>query len=305
MQLLFCYNPEMRKVPEPRYEAEVDAARELGFVCHLMGFEDFIDGREERALQFVTSGKSDSLLYRGWMFKESEYRRLQAVLGERGFILFTSPEAYAEAHYFPNYYGKIKGMTPKAAWAEGKDLATAWRIARSLGEGPWILKDYVKSAKQRWESACFIPRGAERTTFEEVCRNFIDYQGERFERGLVFKQFIPLARLGETAYGYPLCEEYRLFFFKRRLLAAAPYDRQGGNEKHFSEFEEIAGRFSNEFIAIDVAKTEKGDWLILEVGDGGVSLLPPLLTPQAFYQALKDRIKGTEQSLDGNVPVGK
>jgi ATP-grasp domain, R2K clade family 3 len=289
MQLLFCYNPEMRKVPEPRYEPEVDAARDLGLVCHLMGFEDFIDGREERALQFLPPGQGVALLYRGWMFKEAEYRRLQTALRERGYALFTSPDAYAEAHYFPNCYRKIVGLTPPAAWTEGTDLSTAWRIARSLGGGPWIVKDHVKSAKQRWESACFIPRGADRATFEEVCRNLIEYQGERFERGLVFKQFVPLARLGESPDGYPLCEEYRLFFFRRRLLAAAPYDREGGKESDFARFEEVACRFLSEFITIDVAKAASGDWLILEVGDGGVSLLPPRLAPTAFYQALRDR----------------
>jgi len=295
MQLLFCYNPEMRKVPEPRYEPEVDAARDLNFVCHLMGFEDFIDGREERALRFVPPGNGATLLYRGWMFKESEYRRLQASLLERGYVLFTNPEAHAEAHYFPNCYRKIADLTPRAVWTEEKELATAWRLAQSLGDGPWIVKDHVKSAKQRWESACFIPRAANRKTFEEICRNLIAYQGERFERGLVFKQFVPLARLGESAYGYPLCEEYRLFFFKRRLLAAAPYDRQGDNEGEFSQFEEVAGRFLNEFMTIDVAKTDNGKWLVLEVGDGGVSLLPPRLSPTAFYQALRDRIENAHE----------
>ncbi len=217
MQLLFCYNPEMRKVPEPRYEPEVEAARDIGFVCHLMGFEDFIDGREERALQFLPPGKEATLLYRGWMFKEAEYCRLQRALRERGYSLFTTPDAYAEAHYFPNCYRKIADLTPPAAWTEGKDLSSAWRAARSLGDGPWIAKDYVKSAKQRWESACFIPRGADRATFEGICQNLMDYLGERFERGFVFKEFVPLARIGESPYGYPLCEEYRLFFFSAAL----------------------------------------------------------------------------------------
>ncbi|MCE9562746.1 MAG: ATP-grasp domain-containing protein [Planctomycetes bacterium] len=293
MELLFCNNPEMRKVPEPRFEPEVDAAREVGFICHLMGFEDFLDGREERALQFVPPGQGASLLYRGWMFKESEYQRLHSVLRERGYTLFTSPDAYAEAHYLPNYYQKIAGLTPPAAWTEGKDLAMAWRTAKTLGDGPWIVKDYVKSAKQRWESACFIPGGANRETFEEVCRNLIAYQGERFERGFVFKKFVQLSRIGKSPYGYPLCEEYRLFFFKRRLLAAAPYDREGGNESEFTRFEEIASRFQSEFLTIDIAKDARGNWLILEVGDGGVSMLPPRLAPTAFYQELWNRIATT------------
>jgi hypothetical protein len=288
MHLLFCYNPELRKLPEPRYEPEVEAARDLGFVCRLMGFEDFLDGREERALQFLPPGECESLLYRGWMFRESEYRRLDAAVRERGYTLFTSPEAYAEAHYLPNHHDRIAPLTAPAAWTDGTDLGIAWQAARSLGDGPWIVKDHVKSAKQKWESACFIPHGADRAAFEEICNNFRNYQGERFERGFVFKQYIPLAQVGWSPYGYPLCEEYRLFFFRHRLLSAAPYHREGQPAEDLPDLEEVARRFRNEFIAIDVARTAAGGWLILEVGDGGVSLLPPRVDPKAFYQGLQE-----------------
>jgi hypothetical protein len=59
MHLLFCGNPELRRVPEPRYEPEVESARELGFTCHLMGFEDFLDGKIDRALQ-ARLGQTDN-----------------------------------------------------------------------------------------------------------------------------------------------------------------------------------------------------------------------------------------------------
>jgi hypothetical protein len=291
MQLLFCYNSEMRTIPHPLYEREVEAAREAGFVCHLIGFEDFIDGLEEAALEFVPAARGELLLYRGFMFRESEYRRLEVALGERGYALFTKPDAYAEAHYLPNHYSKIAHLTAPTAWSEGEDLASAWRAANSLGDGPWIVKDYVKSAKQKWETACFIPRGAGRTAFEEICRNLLQYQGERFERGFVFRKFRPLARIGESLHGYPLNEEYRLFLFRRRLLMGVPYDREGGSESDFGRFEEIAGRFQSEFISVDVAKTSDGDWLVVEVGDGGVSMLPPNLDPGTFYFTLRNRLE--------------
>jgi len=290
MQLLFCYNSEMRRVPDPRYEREVEAAQDAGFICHLLGFEDFIDGLEEQSLEFVRPASHEVLLYRGFMFRDWEYRKLEAALRMRGYALFTQPDAYAEAHYLPNHYAKIAHLTPPAAWSEGKNLAAAWRAARTLGDGPWIVKDYVKSAKQKWDSACFIPQDVDRPVFERICLNLLEYQGERFERGFVFRQFKPLKRIGESPYGYPLNEEYRLFFFRRQLLVAAPYDREGGNETDFSRFGEIAQSFRSEFITIDVAKAEDGSWLIIEVGDGGVSLLPPLIDPTMFYRALRARL---------------
>jgi hypothetical protein len=246
-------------------------------------------------LEFLPPTQGEVVLYRGFMFRESEYRSLEIALGKRGYALFTKPDAYAEAHYLPNHYSRIAHLTPPAAWSEGDDLASAWRAARSLGNGPWIVKDFVKSAKQKWDSACFIPRNADKATFEQICRNLREYQGERFERGFVFKEFRPLARLGESLYGYPLNEEYRLFFFRRRILMAAPYERVGGTETDFDRFEEVARVFQSDFITIDVAKTAEGDWLLLEVGDGGVSMLPPLMDPGKFYRELRIRLDSGNQ----------
>lgn len=289
MQLLFCYNPELRKLPEPLFEPEVDAAREVGFTCHLMGFDEFVDGRIDRALQFLPEATHEPILYRGWIFNEGEYRRLDEHLRARGYELLTTPDAYAEALYLPNHHRLIAEWTTPAVWTVGTDLGQAWRTARSLGDGPWIVKDYVKSNKHQWEDSCFIPERVDRERFEEICQNLQKYLGPRFERGFVFKQFIPLRRLGEGLYEYPLCEEYRLFFYQGRLLMAATYNRTGGTETEFARFEAIAGRFPSPFLTLDVARTETGDWLIIEAGDGGVSSLAPNMDPLNFYQRLRER----------------
>src|SRR5262249_3419533 len=97
MELLFCCNPDMRKLPHPAFELEFDAAREPGFTCRLFGFEDFLEGRAERAFSQLPPAAGEVLLYRGWVFTEGEYRLLDAALHDRGYALFTSPEAYAEA----------------------------------------------------------------------------------------------------------------------------------------------------------------------------------------------------------------
>jgi hypothetical protein len=37
-------------------------------------------------------------------------------------------------------------------------------------------------------------------------------------------------------------------------------------------------------------RTQRGDWLLLEIGAGEVSALPPRLSPRTFYHALAQRI---------------
>jgi hypothetical protein len=103
------------------------------------------------------------------------------------------------------------------------------------------------------------------------------------------RQYVPLARLGESAFGSPLCEEYRLFFWKHELLAAAPYDRLGGSKTDFARYAAVARRFQSQFLTIDVARTASEGWLILEAGDGGVSALPPRLAATAFHGDLQKR----------------
>lgn len=289
MEILFCCNPEMRKLPEPSFELEFDAAQACGFNARLFGVEDFQAGKLERAFDRLPPGRGTVLLYRGWILTEGEYRLLGEALRERGYTLFTPLSAYAEALYLPNHFAHIADQGPPAAWTEGKDLDRAWRAARSLGDGPWIVKDHIKSAKQRWHDACFIPRHADRATFDEVCRNFLAWRGEYFARGFVFKQYVPLAKLGESAFGSPLCEEYRLFFWQGELLTGTPYDRVGGTETDFARYATVARRFQSGFITIDVARTAAGDWVVLEAGDGGVSALPPRLSARAFYEALRER----------------
>lgn len=292
MQVLFCWNPDMRRLPDPAFELEYDAARDCGFECRLFGCEEFLAGKEDRAFSLLPDGSGQTLLYRGWIVTEGEYRLLADALRYRGYALFTPPEAYAEALYLPNHHGKIADRSPQGVWTESADLNKAWEAARRLGDGPWIVKDHIKSAKQRWHSACFIPARADRSTFDEVCQNFLAYRKENFARGFVFKKYVELRKLDDSAFGSPLCEEYRLFFWKHELLIAAAYDRVGGSETDFTHYERVARRFTSQFITIDVARTARGDWLILEAGDGGVSALPPKLDALKFYKQLRERITG-------------
>jgi hypothetical protein len=286
MKVLFCNNAEMKKLPDPGFEAEFDAAKECGFSCLLFGLDDFLARRTERAFAQLPIGHGESLLYRGWILTEGEYLRLESACLERGYKLVNSASAYAEALYLPRHYAKIKEQAPPTVWIEGSSFDEAWRVTRSLGNGPWIVKDFIKSAKQRWHDACFIPEQVGRSRFDEILQNFLLYRGENFAGGLVFKQYVPLHQLGEDAFGAPQCEEYRLFFWQHRLLVASPYSRFDAELPDFQGYESIAKKLKSQFITIDVARTQSESWLLLEIGAGEVSALPPRLSPLVFYRAL-------------------
>ena len=65
-----------------------------------------------------------------------------------------------------------------------------------------------------------------------------------------------------------MCEEYRLFFWKRQLLIASHYHRQSENPVDWSPFVKLAQRFDAPFFTMDVAQAEAGNWIVVDMGAG-------------------------------------
>jgi hypothetical protein len=288
MELLFPQNPMMRKLPEPFFEAEFDAATSLGLKCLLFDEEALCAGDIDLALKRLPQGDGRKLLYRGWILTEELYRRFEGALSARGYALVSSAAHYAEVTYFPNYHPKIRDSSPSAVWTDTPDAFLAWTLARKLGDGPFVIKDHVKSAKHLWHEACFIPKGAGRENFERIAENLRREQGKTFFRGFVVKQFVPLRSRGESPREYPMCEEYRLFFWKRQLMVASHYHRQAENLVDWSPFVVLAQRFDSPFFTMDIAQTEEGNWIVVDMGAGECSSLPPSLEPARFYRKLAE-----------------
>jgi hypothetical protein len=286
-RLLFCANPLRPRAPDSTFEGEVAAARAAGFETEVFGLEALVAGEADRALARVPRAEPPApLAYRGWMVRDVEYRRLYEALVAKGYAPVTSPAAYDEAHYLPLAYPLLEGETAKTAWSHGDDLDEAFRAAASLGPGPLVVKDFVKSAKHRWRDACFLPDASDRRAFDAVCSALRAERGERFEKGFVFRRYLPLRERGVSMLGAPIHDELRLFFWRGELLALPAYDALPGGPASLARFAELARRFRSPFLTIDVALADDGRWLVVESGDGGVSGIPPAIDDATFYAAL-------------------
>jgi hypothetical protein len=301
MNLLFPQNPMMRKLPEPMFEPEFDAAKSQGFWRQLFDEEALCAGEIDLAFKRLPPGNGGELLYRGWILTEELYRRFEAGLAARGYTLVSSAAHYAEVTYFPNYYPIIRDFSPSAEWTETPDAFRAWTLSRKMGDGPFVLKDHVKSAKHPWHDACFVPNGSGRENFERIAANLRREQGDAFFRGFVVKQYVPLRHRGDSPREYPMCEEYRLFFWKRQLLIASHYHRLSENPADWSPFVNLAQRFDSPFFTMDVAQNEAGNWIVVDMGAGECSSLPPSLVPTRFYGKLAE-VTGTAPAASPIVP---
>ena len=102
------------------------------------------------------------------------------------------------------------------------------RSLEQLGCPAAIVKDFVKSAKHRWNEACFILAATERKRFDEILAAFLEARGTQFEKGIVLRRFHDFLKLADDIRGQPVHEENRLFMWDGLLLAATPAVRGNG-----------------------------------------------------------------------------
>jgi hypothetical protein len=227
------------------------------------------------------------------MMRPEAYTRFTAALSQRGLAPITTPEAYRVCHYLPESYPYIADHTPMTVWlplAGGADNERIMQALRPFGDAPLILKDYVKSRKHAWREACFIPSAADRQAVERVVSRFIALQGDDLNEGLVFRAFVALESLGmHPQSGMPLAREFRRFYLDGAPLVTSAYwdvDADTGTPPPDDLFSAVAQRVPGRFFTMDIARTQAGGWLIVELGDGQVAGLPEHLPAPTFYRAL-------------------
>jgi hypothetical protein len=105
---------------------------------------------------------------------------------------------------------KTAASGKRSVWLTGDlDIDRIMGVLIPFGDGPIIVKDFVKSRKHEWTDACFIPSAADRSAVERVVNRFLELQGEELAGGLVFREFIEFRPVGTHSRSrMPLTEEW-------------------------------------------------------------------------------------------------
>lgn len=299
MRMIFCAEPFSLHKPDPAYEAEYEAAKQVGFEVDLIDFEALVDDANvARALRKVWAASTEELgIYRGWMLTVAQYAQLFAGLQAKGIRLINSPGGYQHCHHLPESYAVIKSVTPRTTWirlADKIDFSVLSEALAVFGNQPIIVKDFVKSRKHEWDEACFIPAASNRVALESVVNRFLELQGEQLTEGLVFREFVEFEALAaHSKSGMPLTKEYRLFWLDGELLQAFEYWGEGDYGSSILPpdlFREVVPNVRSRFFTMDVARRKEGDWMIVELGDGQVAGLPEAADATSFYGAVKNQL---------------
>ena len=275
------------------FEREAVACAAAGFEIGLIDLEVYLGG--EAKLRKVPPGDGE-VLYRGWILDLDAYGRMEAAVASRGKRLVTPIDAYRHIYHLPEWYEAVGGAerTPRSIWLPGASFdldEVAKTVREAFGEGPVLLKDYIKSRKHEWFDACFIPSAADGENVKRVVGNFLRLMDDHIVGGLVFRDFVPLRRVGlHSKSRLPLVREYRFFVLDGEPFFVAPYWAEGdyrGEAPDASVIEGILPLVKSRFYAADVAEREEGGWVLVELNDGGAAGVPEGGSVEDFYTRLR------------------
>ncbi len=218
------------------------------------------------------------------------HRELEEDVAYLGSRLINSTEQHnwvADIRNWATRGGKLDGMTPATY--------TTWA---GLPEGQYVVKGTTSSRKGQWSTRMFCPTVGD---IPRVAASLLDDQLIA-DQGVVVRDYVPLRRFGTGINGMPISNEWRVFGLDGKILdygyywASEPqYERSATfPEKALFFVEKALKRIGKRvpFVVVDVAETEAGGWIIVELNDGclsGLSMIPPGRFYGKLARALAER----------------
>lgn len=200
--------------------------------------------------------------------------------------------AYAEHQYIADLSNWI--------WDLAEYTPRTWDRLDVLPEkGPFVLKGETNSKKFNWKTHMFAETKADAIEIHSrLCNDgLLHYQK------IFIREYVPLRTFMIGLQGLPITNEYRFFCYKDRILSAGYYWSSHSEdlikEGHKLDPACVPQDFLNKilnivkdnatFYVVDVAETQSGDWIVIELNDGSMSGLSNN-NPDTLYRNLKNAI---------------
>jgi hypothetical protein len=184
-----------------------------------------------------------------------------------------------------NWYQDLIGFTPQT-----------WTTWHDLPEASFVLKGLTNSRKHSWDTMMFA---ATRADVTRVAGELLKDQMIG-DQGLVVRRYIPLRRFDTAINGLPITNEWRCFYSGTQLLSCGYYWSNFEECKPYDTLPDEAVALLNKvapivakhinFWVVDIAETDNGDWIVIELNDGQMSGLS-MIDPLSFYETMRDAIR--------------
>lgn len=210
-----------------------------------------------------------------------ELERDIEILGSRLINTYAQHRFVAD---FWQWYAVLQDLTPKS-----------WDNWYSLPQDmSFVLKGATNSRKNYWRTRMFAESAKD---IPRVACSLLDDQ-EILSQGIVVRQYVPLVRYGEGINGLAFTNEWRFFCLDGKVILGGYYwanepemypgDPYQPPEQALALAREVALRVQPyiPFAVVDVAETQQGGWIVIEMNDGQQSGLP-VCDPKVLYEALR------------------
>jgi hypothetical protein len=196
-----------------------------------------------------------------------------------------SSQAYTYIQDLANWVVDLKEMTPRT-----------WDRVIDIPENtPVIVKTAIKSRKDNWKDLMFAPTKAKA----------IEIQGKLLQDSLLgyqkiyYREYLPLVKFLDGIGDMPITKEFRFFVAYGKVISGGYYWDNYSEDIDVPDVSEVPQEFLNKAIArigsninfysIDVAQTQSGGWIVIEINLGDQSGLSSN-DPHVFYSNLKEAI---------------
>ncbi len=199
-----------------------------------------------------------------------DYEGVYTAWRERGVEFINTPELAEAADDLSAWYPKLADLTPlSACWDV---LPEAAEIEASIG---WPV--FIKGVRQTSRHNARLAVASSRREYEALRERWLGNPILASQRAAV-RSFVSLRRVRDSQHAdeLPRCFEFRTFWWRGEMVGAGRYWLDAP-EYHWTPEEqraacgvarEAAGRLTTPFVCIDVAQTNKGSWIVIEVNDG-------------------------------------
>lgn len=194
--------------------------------------------------------------------------------------------SYQQHYYIANlmeWYEDLKAFTPKS-----------WNSLEHVpSEGPFVLKGATNSRKHQWDTHMYAKN---RRAAAEIC---VELQNDSLigSQDIIIREYIPLKTYMYGIHGLPITKEFRFFVAYGQILSGGYYWSSHIEDlKEIPSASEVPRAFLQKvidiiggkanFYTVDVAQTETGDWIVIELNDGQMAGLSEN-NPDELYDNLK------------------
>jgi len=185
------------------------------------------------------------------------------------------------------YYEQLEAFTPKT-WDETS-------FVDCDDPGGFVVKGKTNSKKFSWNRMMFANN--KREAVHIGCQLLEDSMIGQQE--IIYRKYVPLKTFEIGINGLPFTNEWRFFFLGEKLLSYGYYWSCAEDAEKYEIADEALvlakkiAKITSEhvnFFVLDLAETEEGEWILIEINDGSMSGLS-MNDPEVLYSNLEKEIK--------------